>query len=100
MDKEKFRAYFAKESQTKFERDGIQIARVLSSATENVTSANLAEDEIQNLKISNVFDVCLTQPPTFNKWPHKANLKFISCITSNKRPRRLLSFEIVRCGAY
>ena len=67
MDKEKFRAYFAKKSQTKFERDGIQIARVLSLATENVTSANLAEDEIQNLKISNVFDVCLIQPPTFNK---------------------------------
>ena len=49
MNKEKFLAYFARKSQTKVEIDGIQIARVLPSTTENFTSAELAfaEDEIQ-----------------------------------------------------
>ena len=42
MDKEKFIAYFAKKSQTKVKADGIQIIRVPSAATENVTSAELA----------------------------------------------------------
>ena len=46
---EKFLGYFTKNSETKVETYGAQIARVLSLATENVTSAEPAfvEDEIQ-----------------------------------------------------
>ena len=39
---EKFLAYFSKNSETKVETDGVQIACVLSLATENVRSAELA----------------------------------------------------------
>ena len=49
MNKEKFLAYFKKKSQRKDENDGIQITNVLTSVTENVTSAELAyaEEEMQ-----------------------------------------------------
>ena len=49
MNKERFLAYFKKESQSKDETDGIQITNVLNSVTENVTSAEVAyaEEEMQ-----------------------------------------------------
>ena len=49
MNKEKFLAYFKKKSQSKDETDGIQITSVLTSVTENVTSAEFAyaEEEMQ-----------------------------------------------------
>ena len=49
MNKENFRAYFKKKSQSKDETDGIQITNVLTSVIENVTSAELgyAEEEMQ-----------------------------------------------------
>ena len=49
MNKEKFLAYFKKKSQSKDETDGIQITNVLTSVTENVSSAKLAyaEEQIQ-----------------------------------------------------
>ena len=49
MNKERFLVYFKKKSQSKDETDGIQITNVLTSVTENVTSAELAyaEDEMQ-----------------------------------------------------
>ena len=50
MNKEKLLAQFAKKLQAKIETDGIQFTNVLSSAAEDVISAQLtfAEDEIQN----------------------------------------------------
>lgn len=50
MNKEKFRPYFAKKSQTKVETDVIQIISVLSSTTENIASAELAfaKEQIQS----------------------------------------------------
>ena len=49
MNKEKFLAYFKSKAQNKDETNGIQITNVLTSVTENVTSAELTyyEDEIQ-----------------------------------------------------
>ena len=49
MSNEKFLAYFKNKSQSKDETDGIQITNVLTSVTENVTSAELAyaEEEMQ-----------------------------------------------------
>ena len=49
MNKEKFLAYFKKKSQSQDENNGIQITNVLTSVTENVTSAELAyaEEEMQ-----------------------------------------------------
>ena len=49
MNKEKFLAHFKKKSQSQDENDGIQITNVLTSVTENVTSAELAyaEEEMQ-----------------------------------------------------
>ena len=49
MNKEKFLAYFKKKSQSKDEADDFQIINVLTSVTENVTSAELAyaEEEMQ-----------------------------------------------------
>ena len=49
MNKEKFLAYFKRKSQSKDETDGIQITNVITSVTENVTSAELAysEEEMQ-----------------------------------------------------
>ena len=49
MNKEKFLACFKKRSQSKDETDGIQITNVLTSVTENVTSAELAyaEEDMQ-----------------------------------------------------
>ena len=51
LKQRKFPAYFGKKSQTKVETDGIQITRVLSSATENTSEKEkaFAEDEIQKL---------------------------------------------------
>ena len=48
-NKEKFIAYFKNKSQSKDETNGMQITNVLTSVTENVTSAELAyaEGEIQ-----------------------------------------------------
>ena len=45
MSKEKFLAYFKKKPQSKDETDGIQITSVLTSVTENVPSAELANTE-------------------------------------------------------
>ena len=45
MNKEKFRAYFKKKSQSKYETDGIQITNVLTSVTENVISGELVYTE-------------------------------------------------------
>ena len=45
MNKEKFRAYFKKKSQSKCETDGIQITNVLTSVTENVISGELVYTE-------------------------------------------------------
>ena len=45
MNKEKFRAYFKKKSQNKYETDGIQITNVLTSVTENVISGELVYTE-------------------------------------------------------
>ena len=49
MNKEKILAYFKKKPQSKDETDGIEITNVLTSVTENVTSAELAntEEEMQ-----------------------------------------------------
>ena len=49
MNKEKFLAYFKKKSQSKDETDDIKITNVLTSVTQNVTSAELvyAEEEMQ-----------------------------------------------------
>ena len=41
INKEKFIAYFKKRSQSKDEIDGIQIINVLTSVTENATSAKI-----------------------------------------------------------
>ena len=45
MNKEKFLAYFKKKSQSKDETDDIKITNVLTSVTQNVTSAKLAYAE-------------------------------------------------------
>ena len=45
MNKEKFIVYFKNKSQSKDQTDGIQITNVLTSVTENVTSAELAQAE-------------------------------------------------------
>ena len=45
MNREKFRAYLKRKSQSKDETNGIQITNVLTSMTENVTSAELAYAE-------------------------------------------------------
>ena len=45
MNKEKFIVYFKIKSQSKDQTDGIQITNVLTSVTENVTSAELAQAE-------------------------------------------------------
>ena len=42
INKEKFLAYFKKRSQSKDETDGIQITNVLTSVTENTSSAEFA----------------------------------------------------------
>ena len=49
MNKEKFLTYVKKKSQSKDETDGIKITNVLTSVTENVTSAELSytEEEMQ-----------------------------------------------------
>ena len=50
MNKETFLAYFSKKSQSKDESDGIQITNVLTSLTENVTSAELAYTDVKMQK--------------------------------------------------
>ena len=45
MTREKFRAYFKRKSQHKDETNGIQTTNVLTSMTENITSAELAYAE-------------------------------------------------------
>ena len=49
MNQKKFLAYFKKKLQSKDETNGIQITNILTSMTENVTSAGLvyAEEEMQ-----------------------------------------------------
>ena len=50
MNKETFLAYFSRKSQSKDESDGIQITNVLTSLTENVTSAELAYTDVKMQK--------------------------------------------------
>ena len=49
MNKQKFRVYFKKNSQSKDEVSSIQMTNVLTSVTENLTSVELgnAEEEMQ-----------------------------------------------------
>ena len=49
MNKQKFRVYFKKNSQSKDEASSIQMTNVLTSVTENLTSVELgnAEEEMQ-----------------------------------------------------